>query len=195
MSIFFFKSNFIFLPFFKNWRLITLHGFGWTPGVGDGQGGLGCRSAAVHGVAKSQTRLSDWTELNWITLQYCGGFCHIFTWISHGCTCVPHPDPPSYLPPHPIPKGHPGVPALSALSHASSLDWRSISHMIIYMFQCYSLKSSHPCLLPQSPKVCSLYLCLFCCLARMSIFKVDRIQVIKRWSLHLGFPWVFWFGT
>ena len=22
-------------------------------------------SAAVHGVAKSQTRLSDWTELNW----------------------------------------------------------------------------------------------------------------------------------
>ena len=29
----------------------------------------------------------------------------------------------------------------------------------------YSLKSSHPCLLPQSPKVCSLHLCLFCCLA------------------------------
>ena len=28
-----------------------------TPGVGDGQGGLGC--AAVHGVAKSQIRLSD----------------------------------------------------------------------------------------------------------------------------------------
>ena len=28
---------------------------------------------------------------NWrlITLQYCGGFCHTFTWISHGCTCVP----------------------------------------------------------------------------------------------------------
>ena len=36
--------------------------------------------------------------------------------------------------------------------------------MIIYMFQCYSLKSSHPHLLPQSPKVCSLPLCLFCCL-------------------------------
>ena len=26
--------------------------------------------AAVHGVAKSQTRLSDWTELNWETLHY-----------------------------------------------------------------------------------------------------------------------------
>ena len=29
--------------------------------------------------------------INWrlITLQYCGGFCHSLTWISHGCTCVP----------------------------------------------------------------------------------------------------------
>ena len=27
-------------------------GFGWTPGVGDGQGGLAC---VVHRVAKSQT--------------------------------------------------------------------------------------------------------------------------------------------
>ena len=31
------------------------HGFGWTLGVGDGQGGL----AAVPGVAKSRTRLRD----------------------------------------------------------------------------------------------------------------------------------------
>ena len=37
------------------------HGFGWTPGVGDGQEAW---HAAVHGVAKSQTQLSDWTELN-----------------------------------------------------------------------------------------------------------------------------------
>ena len=33
----------------------------WTPGVGDWQGGLAC---CVHGFTKSQTRLSDWTELN-----------------------------------------------------------------------------------------------------------------------------------
>ena len=32
------------------------HGFVWTPGVGDGQGGLAC---CVHGVAKSRTRLSN----------------------------------------------------------------------------------------------------------------------------------------
>ena len=27
-------------------------------------------SAAVHGVAKSRTRLSDWTELNWTELKH-----------------------------------------------------------------------------------------------------------------------------
>ena len=47
--------------------------------------------------------------LNWrlITLQYCGGFCHTFTWIHHGCICVPHPELPSHLPPYPSPQGHP----------------------------------------------------------------------------------------
>ena len=102
---------------------------------------------------------------NWrlITLQYCSGFCHKLTWISHGCTCVPHPEPRSHLPSHPIPQDHPSAPALSTLSHALNLDWQSSSHMVIYMFQCYSLKSSHLCRLPQSPKVCSLHLCFFCC--------------------------------
>ena len=37
------------------------HEFASTPGVGDGQGAW---SAAVRGVAKSLTQLSDWTELN-----------------------------------------------------------------------------------------------------------------------------------
>ena len=32
-----------------------------------------------------------------ITLQYCSGFCHTLTRISHGFTCIPHPDPPSHL--------------------------------------------------------------------------------------------------
>ena len=48
-----------------------------------------------------------------ITLQHCSGFCHTSTWISHGFTCVPHPDPPSRLPPHPIPLGLPSAPAPS----------------------------------------------------------------------------------
>ena len=79
--------------------------------------------------------------------------------------CSPSGPPLSHLPPHPIPGAHPSAPALSTLSHASNLDWRSVSHMVIYMFQCYFLKSSHPYLLPQGPKFCSLHLCLFCCLA------------------------------
>ena len=45
-----------------------------------------------------------------ITLQYCSGFCHTLTWISHGFTCVPHPDPPSHPPLHPIPLGLPSAP-------------------------------------------------------------------------------------
>ena len=28
-----------------------------------------------------------------ITLQYCSGFCHTLTWISHGFTCIPIPIP------------------------------------------------------------------------------------------------------
>ena len=86
------------------------------------------------------------------------------TWVSHGCPHVPHPEPTSHLPPHPIPLGCPLAPALSALLHVSNLYCSSTLHMIIYMFQCYSLKSSYPCLLPQSLKVYSLYLCLFHCL-------------------------------
>ena len=44
---------------------------------------------------------------NWrlITLQYCSGFCLTLAWISHECTCVPHPESPSHLPPHPISLG------------------------------------------------------------------------------------------
>ena len=46
------------------------HGFGWTPGAADGQGSL---RATVHGVAKSQTRLSDWTELSrYSAISECG---------------------------------------------------------------------------------------------------------------------------
>ena len=41
-----------------------------------------------------------------------------------------------------------------------NLDWRFASHMILYMFQCHSPKSSHSRPLPQSPKDCSIHLCL-----------------------------------
>ena len=88
----------------------------------------------------------SFSNFNWRLniLQYCSGFCHTLISISLGCTYILHPEPPSQFPPHPIPQGHPSASTLRTLSHASNLDWWSLSHMIIYMFQCYSLKSSHP---------------------------------------------------
>ena len=82
---------------------------------------------------------------NWrlITLQYCSGFCHTWmAWVSHGCTCVPDPEPP-LLPPRPLPQGSPSAPALSALFHALNLHCWSVSRMVIHMFQSTcSLKDS-----------------------------------------------------
>ena len=49
-------------------------------------------------------------------------FCHTSTWILHGYTHVPNPEPPSHLPPHTIPLGHPSAPAPSILYPALNLD-------------------------------------------------------------------------
>ena len=37
-------------------------------------------------------------EASYFTVLY--WFCHTLTWIRHGCTCVPHPEPP-FSPPSP----------------------------------------------------------------------------------------------
>ena len=66
-----------------------------------------------------------------ITLQYCRGFCHTSTWISHRCIFVPSSWAP--FPSHP--QTHLGCPralALSALLRALNLYWSSILHMVIY---------------------------------------------------------------
>ena len=77
-----------------------------------------------------------------ITLQYYSGFCHTLTWISHVYTCIPHPDPPSHLPLHPIPLG---------LSSAFERRWfiksiifhtwnlhRNLSYHSTFIFNCIS---------------------------------------------------------
>ena len=114
-----------------------------------------------HGVAKSQIRLRDFHSrhilgllfplkkfiyFNWrlITLQYSSGFCHTLPWISHGCTCVPYSEPLSHLPVYPIHLVHPSAMSLSTLSHASNLDWRSVSHMINTCFN--AILANHPTL-------------------------------------------------
>ena len=57
----------------------------------------------------------SFTFISWrlITLQHCSGFFHTLTWISHGFTCIPHPDPPSSLPLYLIPLGLPSAPGPS----------------------------------------------------------------------------------
>ena len=71
--------------------------------------------------------------------------------------CPLHPGLLCCLPPHLIPPGWHRAPALGALYHTSNLHWLSVLRMVVYMFQCYSLKSSHRRLLPLSPKVYSYF--------------------------------------
>ena len=54
---------------------------------------------------------------------------------------------------------------------------------ILYMLQYHSPQSSHPSPLPQSPKDCSIHLCLYCCLAtpRKPELKETRVP---QWSSH-----------
>ena len=75
-------------------------------------------------------------EANYFTILY--WFWHTSTWISHGCTRVPHPELPSHLPPQTIPLGHPSAPAPSILYHALNLDWWFISHDIIHVSMPFS---------------------------------------------------------
>ena len=96
----------------------------------------------------------------------------------------------SHLPSYPFLPGCQRVPALGSPHHMSNSHWLSILHLVIYMFQRYSLKSSHPLLLPLSPKVCSLCLCLLCCPAHRLIFTIflDFIHIwINIWYLSFSF--------
>jgi len=95
-----------------------------------------------------------------------------------GVHVSPHPEPPSQLSLLSIPLCHPRAPALSALFHASNLHWSSILHMVIYMFECYYL-TSHPCLLPHSPKVCFLYLCLLMSCIKGRCYHLSKFHAAK----------------
>ena len=62
----------------------------WTPGVGDGQGGLVCCDSCSW-VAKSQTRLSDWTELKYELNEWANKWmpenrhfkqCYCYCWVA-----------------------------------------------------------------------------------------------------------------
>ena len=77
---------------------------------------------------------------------------------------------------------------LSSLSHTANSPWLSILHMVVYMFPCYSLMSSHPLLPLLCPKVCLLHVRLLCPAYRIisTIFLVPY-TCINIWYLSFSF--------
>ena len=69
-------------------------------------------------------------------------FCHTSMGICHRCTCVPHPETPSHLPPHTISLGHPSVPTPSFLYPATNLD------LIVMPKICKNRSIKHNSILP-----------------------------------------------
>ena len=84
-------------------------------------------------------------EANYFTILY--WFCHTLTWIHHECTCVPRPEPPSHLPPHPTPLGHPSAPALSTLIMHQACTGTLFHKCILHV----SMPFSH--IIPPSPSL------------------------------------------
>ena len=120
--------------FFKRWQYQTTLPVSWEmePRNGSKLGkeyvkAVYCHPAYLTDMQSTSCEMPGWNQdfffppneklfslyLFFLTILY--WFCHTLTWIRHGCTCVPHPEPPSHLPPPLIPLGHPSVPALSTL--------------------------------------------------------------------------------
>ena len=80
---------------------------------------------------------------NWrlITLQYCGGFRHMLTWISHGCTDVP----PSWIPLPPpsttpsLSGDNPGLLFIYLSFYSESVGYKSSVLWSLFWETCYSL--------------------------------------------------------
>ena len=105
-------------------------------------------SSAVHGVTKSQTQPSNWTEYiycketdffkledNCMTMLC--RFCHSIRRISGKCT---------YIPSHPgrIPPRSAVTVRWAELRYAATSHQRCALHVVVSMCQCYAPSSSHP---------------------------------------------------
>ena len=100
-------------------------------------------------------------------------FCHTSTCIHHGYTRVPHPEPPPTSLPIPSLWVFPvHQPQASCIPHRT----RTGDSFLIWYYACFhAIFPNHPPLpLPQSPKNCSIHLCLFCCLAYRVVVTIFR---------------------
>ena len=114
---------------------------------------------------------------NWriIALQYCIGFCHTSTWISHKYNMSPSSW--TSLPLPTLPTSHPISPITEhwyelAVSNSKFPLAIYLTYGNIYRFLCCCLNFSHPllpCPIPQCPQVHSLCLHLHSCLANWFI--------------------------
>ena len=109
-------------------------------------------------------------EADYFTILY--WFCHTLTWICRECTYVPHPEPP--LPP-PSPSHPSGSSQCTSPKHLVSFIEPGLAVCFTYDNIHVSMPFSQtitPSPLPQSPKDCSIHLCLFCHLAYVVIITV-----------------------
>ena len=117
--------------------------------------------------------------LSLFTLQYCVGFdihqyasamgVHVFPILNHPPTSLPIPSL-WVIPVH--------QPQASCILHRT---WTGNSFLIWY-YTCFNaILPNHPPLpLPQSPKDCSIHLCLFCCLAYRIIVTIFLNSIYMR---------------
>ena len=96
-----------------------------------------------------------------------------------GLTCVPHPDPPSHLPLHPLPLGFPSAPGPSAcLMHPT---WAGdLFHALVFLSYyelafiqpqvSYFLSHEYKCLLSLTPNIPSKAICFTCSKRHLLLF-------------------------
>ena len=87
--------------------------------------------AAIHAVAKSRIRLSDWTELNW-ALRLPGNV----DWIPDWGTKIPHASQPKNQNPKQKQYCSARALALSCLRHTANSHWLAVFQTAMYMFPC-----------------------------------------------------------
>ena len=105
-------------------------------------------------------------------MQYCDGFCHPSHESAIGIHVSPPPEP--HFPPHHIPPGcHRALALVPCVIHQTLTGY--LFHVGNVYVSMLSLKSSHPLLLPLSPKVSSLCLPAWECYAAMK-----RREVLAR---------------
>ena len=106
-------------------------------------------------------------------------FCHTSTCICHGCTCVPYLNPPPTS--LPIPSLW-VIPVHQPQTSASCLE-PGLAIRFLYDIIHVSMPFSQiipPLPLPQSPKDCSIHLCLFCCLAYRVVVTIFLNSIYMR---------------